>query len=143
MRPTLPNILAVLSLVVNLTMTCAIYRAFSRLSGQAMPPEIEVRTVNAVHPFLDTVTVVREVGYAGNRTSSSFASSIRDKSYVVRANDTCYVLYSQHLQSLTPGTKMAGWFTFVGVSDSTQPEGKLQFISPVEMISCETPLKAP
>ncbi len=135
MKLTPSNILSIASILINVGVTIYVVQTLRLMRANGgPPPEIEVRTVNARDPFLDTVTVVRETVFGGDQVSATFVSSIRGKGYIVQSNNTFYMLYSPHLQQLATGTKVSAWFSWVNVT-STQSEGKLQLISPIELVS--------
>lgn len=137
----LTNIISIVSLALNVGLTSytatKLYQASHRQPGtttSVLPPQIEVRIADGKEPFIDTVTVCREVSFGGDQIAARFVSSIRGKSYVVQSTDRYYILYSPHLQQLLPGAKVSGWFVWT-LCTSDQAEGKLPFMVPIELIS--------
>lgn len=136
MKPSLSTVLSLACVGVNLMIASNQYLMLKRFRDQngTVPPEIVTKVVDGRYPFLNTVTVLRAVGYEGSQIADCFSNSIRNKSYVVQSGDQYYVLYSPHLQDLEVGAKVQAWFAWTNIT-TVAAEGKLQFISPVELIS--------
>ncbi len=95
---------------------------------------IKENIIDAKKPILTTLTVKREVEYAGEQISTIFSQSIRGKSYIVEMEQSHKILYSQMLQDLKPGTKVRGWFQPMAISNKVS-EGELIFLTPLDVIS--------
>ncbi len=137
------NLPTVASLCVNLAMLVAIYRlnaTVSQIGQYTLPPRIETKVVDGKEPFLETFTVLRvqDGRWGGRMIAANFANTVRGQGYVVQMNNRYLMMYSPHLQDLKPGAQIEAWFVYANVSDDVA-EGKLEFITPIELIKRTDP----
>jgi len=140
----LPPITPIITICCQVALLAVVWRlntTVSRIGEFTLPPQIETKVIDGRTPFLHTFTVLRveSKGWSGTPIAEGFNNAVRGFGYVVQIDNRYLMLYSPHLQDLKPGAKIKAWFVYVSICD-TVAEGKLEFVTPIELIERIDPI---